>query len=61
MSDKEVRWCGCSLPIASTLSTQHSALSVCPMKPFRAGVIGVVHLGQHHARLYAALSGAQLI
>ena len=27
----------------------------------RAGVIGVGHLGQHHARLYASLSGAQLV
>jgi predicted dehydrogenase len=31
------------------------------MAPFRAGVIGVGHLGQHHARLYAALPEAQLI
>jgi predicted dehydrogenase len=31
------------------------------MKPLRAGVIGVGHLGQHHARLYASLSGAQLV
>jgi predicted dehydrogenase len=31
------------------------------MTPIRAGVIGVGHLGQHHARLYASLSGAQLI
>jgi predicted dehydrogenase len=31
------------------------------MKAVRAGVIGVGHLGQHHARLYAALPGAQLI
>ena len=29
--------------------------------PIRAGVIGVGHLGQHHARLYASLPGAQLI
>jgi predicted dehydrogenase len=29
--------------------------------PLRAGVIGVGHLGQHHARLYASLPGAQLI
>ncbi|WP_232068717.1 Gfo/Idh/MocA family protein [Nitrospira sp. KM1] len=27
----------------------------------KAGVIGVGHLGQHHARLYASLPGAQLI
>jgi predicted dehydrogenase len=27
----------------------------------RAGVVGVGHLGQHHARLYASLPGAQLI
>ena len=27
----------------------------------RVGVIGVGHLGQHHARLYAALDGAELV
>ena len=31
------------------------------MIPIRAGVIGVGHLGQHHARLYASLPGSQLI
>ena len=31
------------------------------MTPFRAGVIGVGHLGQHHARLYASLPGVQLV
>lgn len=31
------------------------------MKPVRVGVIGVGHLGQHHARLYATLPGAKLI
>ena len=31
------------------------------MTPLRAGVIGVGHLGQHHARLYASLPGAQLV
>jgi len=31
------------------------------MTPLRAGVIGVGHLGQHHARLYASLPEAQLI
>jgi len=31
------------------------------MTPFRAGVIGVGHLGQHHARLYASLPGARLV
>lgn len=31
------------------------------MKRVRVGVIGVGHLGQHHARLYAALSGAKLV
>jgi predicted dehydrogenase len=31
------------------------------MTPLRAGVIGVGHLGQHHARLYASLPGVQLI
>lgn len=30
------------------------------MKRLRVGVIGVGHLGQHHARLYATLSGATL-
>jgi predicted dehydrogenase len=29
--------------------------------PLRAGVIGVGHLGQHHARLYASLPGSQLV
>ena len=31
------------------------------MTSLRAGVIGVGHLGQHHARLYASLPGATLI
>jgi len=31
------------------------------MKSLRAGVIGVGHLGQHHARLYAALPDSMLI
>jgi predicted dehydrogenase len=31
------------------------------MTGLRAGVIGVGHLGQHHARLYASLPGAQLV
>lgn len=31
------------------------------MTPLRAGVIGVGHLGQHHARLYASLPGSRLI
>lgn len=31
------------------------------MAALRAGVIGVGHLGQHHARLYASLSEAQLV
>ena len=30
------------------------------MKPLKAGVIGVGHLGQHHARLYAGLPGSVL-
>ena len=31
------------------------------MKPLRAGVIGVGHLGQHHARHYATLPGVTLV
>ncbi len=31
------------------------------MTPLRAGVIGVGHLGQHHARIYASLPGTQLV
>ena len=31
------------------------------MKPIRTGVIGVGHLGQHHARLYAGLPGSTLV
>ena len=31
------------------------------MKPLRVGVIGVGHLGQHHARLYADLPGSTLV
>ena len=31
------------------------------MTPLRAGVIGVGHLGQHHARLYASLPGSRLV
>ena len=31
------------------------------MTQVRAGVIGVGHLGQHHARLYASLPGVQLV
>ncbi|MGH7207381.1 MAG: gfo/Idh/MocA family oxidoreductase, partial [Nitrospiraceae bacterium] len=30
------------------------------MKKLRVGVIGVGHLGQHHARLYASLAGSVL-
>jgi predicted dehydrogenase len=29
--------------------------------PLRAGVVGVGHLGRHHARLYAALPGVSLV
>lgn len=31
------------------------------MKQLRAGVVGVGHLGQHHARLYASLPGSMLV
>ena len=31
------------------------------MRILRVGVIGVGHLGQHHARLYAALPGSTLV
>jgi predicted dehydrogenase len=31
------------------------------VKVLRAGVIGVGHLGQHHARLYASIPGATLV
>lgn len=31
------------------------------MTSFKIGVIGVGHLGQHHARLYASMPGAQLV
>ncbi len=31
------------------------------MNVLRAGVVGVGHLGQHHARLYAALPGSRLV
>ncbi|ULA64965.1 MAG: Gfo/Idh/MocA family oxidoreductase [Nitrospira sp.] len=31
------------------------------MKDLRAGVIGVGHLGQHHARLYASIPGVTLV
>ncbi len=31
------------------------------MKKMRAGVIGVGHLGQHHARLYASIPGVTLV
>ncbi len=31
------------------------------MKPVKVGVIGVGHLGQHHARLFASLPGASLV
>lgn len=34
---------------------------VTSMEPIRVGVIGVGHLGQHHARLYASLAGARLV
>jgi UDP-N-acetylglucosamine 3-dehydrogenase len=32
-----------------------------PMRTIRAGVIGVGHLGYHHARHYAALEGCTLV
>ena len=32
-----------------------------PTPPLRVGVIGVGHLGRHHARLYAALPQAELV
>lgn len=31
------------------------------MTPIRAGVVGVGHLGYHHARLYCALDGVELV
>ena len=31
------------------------------MKPLRVGVVGVGHLGQHHARILASLPGVQLV
>lgn len=31
------------------------------MTPLRVGVIGVGHLGQHHARLYASMAGSRLV
>ncbi len=31
------------------------------MKTIRVGVVGVGHLGYHHARLYASLQGAELV
>jgi len=30
-------------------------------RPVRVGVVGVGHLGRHHARLYAGMPGAQLV
>lgn len=30
-------------------------------EPLRAGVVGVGHLGKHHARIYAALPGVRLV
>lgn len=31
------------------------------MKPLRVAVVGAGHLGQHHARLYASMSGCRLV
>jgi predicted dehydrogenase len=31
------------------------------MKPLRAGVVGVGHLGQHHARILSTMPGVQLV
>ena len=31
------------------------------MTPLRVAVVGAGHLGQHHARLYAAMEGCQLV
>jgi predicted dehydrogenase len=31
------------------------------MRPLRAGVVGVGHLGQHHARILAAMPGVELV
>ena len=36
-------------------------MSTPPQAPLRLGVVGVGHLGRHHARILAALAGVQLV
>jgi predicted dehydrogenase len=52
-----------AMPVVSQLETPASKLEAAtPATParVRAGVVGVGSLGQHHARIYASLPGAEL-
>jgi len=56
----ELRSADVPTAIASVFQTKSSKLKAAHGGPVRCGVAGVGSLGQHHARIYASLSGATL-
>src|SRR4051812_14989871 len=64
---RNARWCSTGSTLstrrtkpASRLSDGRGAISV-PADRVRAAVIGVGHLGRHHARILSALEGVELV